>query len=74
MVFDVIGPAVRTLMELRPEKRVIAVFPPKRRSDDLRRAVDTSITLGDAILQQSLLPEVVKGSAGANHRQPTRWG
>lgn len=66
-------PGVRTLKGLRPDKRVVAVFPPKRRSDDLRRAVDASFTLGDAILRQSLLPEVVTGQSGASYRRPQRW-
>lgn len=66
-------PGVRTLKELSPGKRVIAVFPPRRRSDDLRRTVDASFTLGDAILRQSLLPEIVHGPAGQEYRRPARW-
>src|SRR5712692_3403593 len=39
-------PAVRALKRLRPLKRVVAVFPPKRWSDDLRRTVDATFSLG----------------------------
>ncbi len=66
-------PSVRALKRLLPEKRVVAVFPPKRRSDNLRRAVDASFTLGDAIIRQSLLPTTVVDSAGTVHRRPTSW-
>lgn len=66
-------PAVRTLKSLDPAKRVVAVFPPKRRSDDLRRAADATFTLGDAILRQAQLPQVVKDSSGRELRRPTRW-
>ena len=66
-------PAVKALKRLLPQKRVIAVFPPKRRSDNLRRAVDASFTLGDALIRQSLLPTTVIDSAGTIHRRPTSW-
>lgn len=67
-------PAVRALARLRPQKRVIAVFPPHRRSDDLRRAVAASFTLGDAIIRQSQLPATVTDAAsGTTYQRPTRW-
>lgn len=33
-------PAIVTMKRIRPEKRIIAAFPPKRHSADLKRAVD----------------------------------
>lgn len=66
-------PAVRTLKRLRPAKRVIAVFPPQRRSDDLRRMVDASFTLGDAVIRNSLLPDEVVGPHGGTYRRPDHW-
>jgi uncharacterized LabA/DUF88 family protein len=66
-------PGVRTLKELVPDKRVIAAFPPRRRSDDLRRAADGSVSLGDAVLRRCLLPDVVADGDGGRHRRPDRW-
>lgn len=68
-----LGPGVRALKVLRPDKRVVAVFPPRRTSGDLRRAVDASFTIGDAVLRQSLLPDVVRGAGGVEHHRPARW-
>jgi uncharacterized LabA/DUF88 family protein len=65
-------PAVRALKRLRPDKRIVAVFPPQRRSDDLRRAADAHFTLGDAIIRQSLLPSAVDGK-GTIYRRPSHW-
>jgi uncharacterized LabA/DUF88 family protein len=65
-------PAVRTLKRLCPSKRVIAVFPPKRRSEDLRRSADASFTLGDAIIRQCQLPRLVRGGA-VTFRRPDNW-
>lgn len=66
-------PAVRALGRLRPQKRVVAVFPPHRRSDDLRGAVRASFTLGDAIIRQSQLPVTVTDVSGATYVRPPRW-
>lgn len=66
-------PGVRAAKDLSPDKRVICVFPPKRRSDELRKVSDATFTLGDAILRQSLLPEIVHGPDGAAYRRPRRW-
>jgi uncharacterized LabA/DUF88 family protein len=66
-------PAVRALGRLRPQKRVVAVFPPKRRSDDLRRVVQASFTLGDAIIRQSQLPPIVHDASGVTYRRPPHW-
>lgn len=66
-------PAVHALGRLRPEKRVIAVFPPNRRSDDLRRAATATFTLGEAIIRQSLLPDTVVNAAGVTFYRPPSW-
>ncbi|MGH3329395.1 MAG: NYN domain-containing protein [Streptomycetales bacterium] len=66
-------PAVHALKRLRPQVRVIAAFPPQRRSDDLRRSCDASFTIGHANLRQSLLPDVVARADGYKYRRPARW-
>ncbi len=66
-------PAVHALRRLRPQKRVVAVFPPNRRSDDLRQAVTATFTLGDAIIRQSLLPDSVVNAAGVTFYRLPSW-
>jgi len=66
-------PAVRALGRLRPQKRVVAVFPPHRRSDDLRRVVHASFTLGDALIRQSQLPATITEASGTTYQRPPRW-
>lgn len=65
-------PAVRALRRLRPAKRVVAVFPPRRRSDDLRKAVHASLRLGDAIIRQSQFPNCVSDGV-VNYYRPATW-
>ena len=66
-------PGVRTLKQFAPDKRVVVIFPPRRRSDELRRVSDGSFTVSDAILRQSLLPDEFSGEDGRRHRRPERW-
>ncbi|RZS44825.1 uncharacterized LabA/DUF88 family protein [Herbihabitans rhizosphaerae] len=66
-------PAVKALKRLRPDKRIIAAFPPSRSSGELRRVVDGAFTIGDAKLRQSQLPDAVTTPAGIVLRRPARW-
>lgn len=60
-------PAIRSLKRLRPTKKVIAAFPPNRRSDDLRRAADATFTIGTAKFRQAQLPNaIVTGKGGSS--------
>lgn len=66
-------PAVRALKRLRPTKRIIAAFPPNRRSDDLRRAVDAAFTIGAAKIRQAQLPPSITTAAGVTLVRPKHW-
>jgi uncharacterized LabA/DUF88 family protein len=66
-------PAIRSLKRLRPTKKVIAAFPPNRRSDDLRRAADAAFTIGAAKIRQSQLPPSVPSPAGIMLVTPSYW-
>jgi uncharacterized LabA/DUF88 family protein len=66
-------PAVRTMKSLWPEKRVIAAFPPRRRSDDLRRAVDGYLVIGVDKIRRSQLPPAVGAPAGITLQRPKHW-
>lgn len=66
-------PAIVTMKRLCPEKRIIAVFPPKRNSADLKRAVDGYLPLGDDKVRQAQLPTEVVNNAGITLRRPKYW-
>jgi uncharacterized LabA/DUF88 family protein len=66
-------PAILTAKELAPGKRVIAMFPPRRRSDDIRRVTDGLLRIDQRMLRQSQLPaKVIKATGGAIER-PAYW-
>lgn len=66
-------PAIGTMKRLCPEKRIVAAFPPKRHSADLKRAVDGYLPLGDDKIRQAQLPTEVVNSAGITLRRPKHW-
>ncbi|MGH9115459.1 MAG: NYN domain-containing protein [Acidimicrobiales bacterium] len=66
-------PAIRSVRRVRPGARVVAVFPPKRRSDELRQVADASFTLGHATIRRSLLPSSVRATSGQVFTRPRRW-
>jgi uncharacterized LabA/DUF88 family protein len=66
-------PAVRAVKRLRPEVRVVACFPPMRRSEDLRRAADAWLTIGEGLLKRSQLPRQVTATSGVILRRPKKW-
>jgi uncharacterized LabA/DUF88 family protein len=66
-------PAVRALGRLRPDKRVIAVFPPARWSADIKATVHAAFQLGHANIRQSQLPEAVTSKAGLTLKRPAHW-
>lgn len=66
-------PAVRSIKRLRPEKRIIAVFPPHRNSDDLKRAVDGYRSISDAAIRQAQLPQKIVTANGVSISRPPYW-
>lgn len=66
-------PAIVTMKRLWPEKRIIAAFPPKRHSADLKRAVDGYLPLGDDKIRQAQLPTEVVNKAGITLHRPKHW-
>jgi uncharacterized LabA/DUF88 family protein len=68
-----LSPAIRVARELAPQKRFITAFPPRRRSDALRRIADGAFTIGDAKIRSTQLPEVVALPGGGTVRRPGYW-
>jgi uncharacterized LabA/DUF88 family protein len=66
-------PAIRAVRRIGPDKRVVAVFPPNRRSDELRHVANAAFTLGEANIRSSLLPGSVRGPSGRVFTRPRSW-
>jgi hypothetical protein len=56
-------PAIRTARSLNPSRRMIAAFPPRRSSFEIRSLIRQPFTLAAADIRNPLLPEVVADSA-----------
>ena len=66
-------PAVEVVREECPAKRIIAVFPPKRYCDEVKKAVHGYLHVTEQSLQVSLLPKEVPKVGGYILRCPLHW-
>jgi hypothetical protein len=67
-------PAIRTARALNPRRRMIAAFPPRRSSFEIRSLIRKPFTLAVADIRNSLLPEsVADGASGLIHKRPDKW-
>lgn len=66
-------PAVRAAKRLRPDKRIIAAFPPGRHSADLKRAVDGFLSIGRDKVSRAQLPVTLTADSGVVLRRPKYW-
>lgn len=66
-------PPTLAIREFFPNKRVVAAFPPKRSSVQLKRAAHASFTIGRAKLKQSQLSDRVRLTSGHILTRPSRW-
>ncbi len=67
-------PAIRAARSIAPVMGMIAAFPPKRSSFEIRSLVPGALMIGPDKLRRSLLPEiVVDAAAGKEHHRPKKW-
>jgi len=64
---------VRSIRQLFPQKWIVAIFPPARHSDDLRRAANASFAIGRRKLAVSQFPNEVISKSGYPLHRPLRW-
>ncbi|WP_433517421.1 NYN domain-containing protein [Nonomuraea sp. CA-143628] len=65
---------IKQLDERRGTKtKVVAVFPPGRRSNHLRKVSDAWFPLGAAVVRRSQFPDLVRGRDGAVYHRPPHW-
>lgn len=66
-------PPIRLIKTLFPQKRCIVAFPPKRRSDQLKRTAHGTIVIGEDKLRHSLLPDRISTPSGYVIQRPKEW-
>ena len=67
-------PAIRTARSVNAQRRMIAAFPPRRSSFEIRSLIRRPFTLAAADIRNSLLPEVVADQAsGRIYKRPGKW-
>lgn len=66
-------PAIRAVRRIRPDSRIVAIFPPSRHSDELRRTADAVYWLGRDKLSKAQLPAEVVTPDGIKLSRPAYW-
>ena len=67
-------PAIRTARSLNPQRRMIAAFPPRRSSFEIRSLIPGAFTVAAVDLRNSLLPDTVNDLATGNaYKRPGKW-
>lgn len=66
-------PPTHAIRKYFPGKRIVAAFPPKRSSVQLKQACDANFTIGRGRLKQSMLPENITLANGHQLRRPVSW-
>jgi hypothetical protein len=67
-------PAIRTARSLNPGRGMIAAFPPRRSSFEIRSLIPGAFTVAAVDLRNSLLPNVVvDATTGRFYKRPNKW-
>lgn len=66
-------PAINAAKALKPGIRVVAAFPPRRNSEDVREAAYAAFRISDAKIRQSQFPDEVKLKDGKVLHRPQKW-
>lgn len=67
-------PAIRTARAVAPTLGMIAVFPPRRHSFEVKTLIPAAFQLAHADIRNSLLPTIVTDPhTGAKYQRPAKW-
>jgi uncharacterized LabA/DUF88 family protein len=67
-------PAIRTARVVAPGRRMIAAFPPRRNSFEIKALIPGAFQLAQADIRNSLLPlTVVETATGRKYQRPDKW-
>ena len=64
---------VRLVLDRFPNKRIVVVQPPRRRSVELGSAATACFTVGEANLRRSQFPDFIARADGFALRRPSHW-
>ncbi len=64
---------IEAVLSRYPEKRVVVVFPPDRRSDRLRKVASAAFTVGRKVLKDSQFPQRIFKTDGRVVERPRKW-
>ena len=65
--------AVAAVKSLRTGKRIVAAFPPRRRSKDLAQSVDGYVSVSHTRVRNAQLPPEIVTKGGVKLIRPTYW-
>jgi uncharacterized LabA/DUF88 family protein len=66
-------PPIKAIRKLFPKKRVMAVFPPRRVSKQIKTACNGYFHIGEIDLKNNLLPDEILKPDGFTIRRPESW-
>lgn len=66
-------PPIREIRNLFPKKEIIIVFPPERKSNELKSVASSSFALGHGKLQECQFPKEVTDKYGKKITKPGSW-
>jgi hypothetical protein len=67
-------PAIRTARSLNPRRGMIAAFPPRRSSFEIRELIRGTFTIAAVVLRNSLLPDTISDpDTGRTYQRPGKW-
>ena len=64
---------IKQVLQLFPNKRIIVAFPPKRKSEQLKKVASGYIHIGEDKLRQNLLPDEIIKADGYVLKRPSQW-
>lgn len=68
-----LAPPIVSVLNRFPEKRIVAAFPPRRQSSELRRVASAAIPISEAKIRASRLPNPVLLASGQRLLAPRGW-
>lgn len=66
-------PAIKAARSLHPQLFIVAAFPPKRNSDEVKRLLPSSFHIGRAKIRDAQLPDIVTAADGRTYQRPAKW-
>jgi uncharacterized LabA/DUF88 family protein len=66
-------PAIKAVKEINPQKQIIACFPPKRHSKEIKRLTNGEIHINEIDLRNCQLPNEIQALNGYVIKRPDSW-